>query len=171
MEKGYIHIYTGNGKGKTTAALGLAIRALGRNKRVCIIQFLKYSKDYGEYLFLSPRITFLYFGLPHFVYPNDLKKEDIEIALSGIEKSKEIIFSNLYDLIILDEILILVLFKMIDEEEVLNLMKNKPEEVELVLTGRGATKRIIENADLVTEMREVKHYYQKGVKAREGIEF
>lgn len=171
MEKGYIQVYTGDGKGKTTAALGLAIRALGKGKKVAIVQFLKKSESYGEYLFLSEKITFLQFGFPYFIDPKNLKTGEIDLVKKGIEKSKEIIFSGLYDLVILDEILVTVLFKMVDESVIVEIMKNKPSDVELVLTGRGATKKIIENADLVTEMKEIKHYFKKGVNAREGIEF
>lgn len=171
MEKGYIQVYTGDGKGKTTAALGLAIRALGKGKRVAIIQFLKKNDSYGEYIFLSRKTTFLQFGFPYFIDPKNIKKEEIETINNGVEKTKEIIFSGLYDIIILDEILVTVLFKMVDESVILDIMKNKPDDIELILTGRGATKKIIENADLVTEMKEVKHYFKKGVNAREGIEF
>uniref|UniRef100_A0A7C3J638 Cob(I)yrinic acid a,c-diamide adenosyltransferase n=1 Tax=candidate division WOR-3 bacterium TaxID=2052148 RepID=A0A7C3J638_UNCW3 len=171
MEKGYIQVYTGDGKGKTTAALGLAIRALGKGKKVAIIQFLKKSDNYGEYLFLSPKITFLQFGFPHFIDPKNIKEEEKDLVNKGIEKSREIIFSGLYDIVILDEILVTVLFKMIDDKTIVEIMKNKPNDVELILTGRGATKSIIENADLVTEMKEIKHYFKKGVEAREGIEF
>lgn len=171
MEKGYIQVYTGDGKGKTTAALGLAARALGRGLKVAIIQFMKKGEDYGEYAFLSSHLTMLQFGSGRFVDPDNPSDEDISLAENGFEKAAELIFSGVYDVVILDEIITAAHFGLINEEKLMKLMKGKPENVELVLTGRGAGKRLIEEADLVTEMKEIKHYYKKNVIARKGIEF
>jgi len=171
MDKGYIQIYTGEGKGKTTAAIGLAVRAIGGGKKVAIIQFMKKGEYYGEFVFMSKYTTMLQFGREGFVDIDSPPKEDIDLASSGLKEAEQMIFSGMYDIIILDEIVTAVEYGLLSEEQILGLMKNKPEEVELVLTGRGATKKMIESADLVTEMKETKHYYKKNVQAREGIEF
>lgn len=167
----YIHVYTGNGKGKTTAAFGLAMRAAGRGKKVCIIQFMKPEKGYGEQV--SARklgIEVHAFGSNRFVNKNNPAREDIERAKKALNFAKEKLREN-YDLIILDEINVALDFNLISLEDVLSLISMLPERTELVLTGRYAKEEIIERADLVTEMREVKHYYRKGVMAREGIEY
>ncbi|MCD6276023.1 MAG: cob(I)yrinic acid a,c-diamide adenosyltransferase [Thermoplasmata archaeon] len=167
----YIHVYTGNGKGKTTAAFGLAMRAAGRGKKVCIIQFMKPDKGYGEQV--SARklgIEVHAFGSNRFVNKNNPAREDIERAKKALNFAKEKLREN-YDLIILDEINVALDFNLISLEDVLSLISMLPERTELVLTGRYAKEEIIERADLVTEMREVKHYYRKGVMAREGIEY
>jgi len=167
----YIHVYTGNGKGKTTAAFGLAMRAAGRGKKVCIIQFMKPDKGYGEQV--SARklgIEVHAFGSNRFVNKNNPAREDIERAKKALNFAREKLREN-YDLIILDEINVALDFNLISLEDVLSLISMLPERTELVLTGRYAKEEIIERADLVTEMREVKHYYRKGVMAREGIEY
>ena len=169
--RGFVHIYTGDGKGKSTAAFGLAVRALGHGRHVAIIQFLKKDKNYGEYKILSTLATMLQFGTGSFVDMKNPSPQEISSAKSGLDKSREIIFSGLYEIVILDEITVAMNLNLISEEDVIGLMTDKPNDVELILTGRGATKKMIETADLVTEMKEVKHYFKKGVKAREGIEF
>jgi len=171
MDKGYIQIYTGEGKGKTTAAIGLAVRAIGSGKKVAIIQFMKKGEHYGEFVFMTKHATMLQFGREGFVDIDSPPEEDIDLANVGIKEAGKMIFSGMYDIIILDEIVTAVEFGLLSEGQILDLMKNKPEEIELVLTGRGATKKMIEEADLVTEMKEIKHYYKKNVQAREGIEF
>ena len=169
--KGYIHVYTGNGKGKTTAAIGLAIRAIGANLNVFFGQFIK-TKQYSEHNILEkylPNITVETFGRGCFIYgtPEDI---DIQLANKGLKRIEEIMTMNKYDLIVLDEINVAVYYKLIDKNILLNLLQKKPTNVELILTGRYASKEIIEIADLVTEMTEIKHYYSNGVLAREGIE-
>ncbi len=171
MKKGMIQVYTGDGKGKTTAAFGLAIRAKGRGFKVAIVQFMK-GIEYGEVI--SARklgIDIYQFGSSEFVDPKKPRDIDFELARKGLKKAKELIFSKNYDLIILDEINVAISFGLIDKDNVIDILKNKPENVEIVLTGRYAPKELIEIADLVTEMREVKHYFQRGIMAREGIEY
>jgi len=171
MNRGYNQIYTGNGKGKSTAAFGLAVRALGHDRNLCIIQFLKKDSEYGEFKMLSKVTEIMQFGTGKFVDFENPSNEDISCATEGFSKAKEAVFSKKYDMVILDEIAVAVSLNLITEEEVVDLMKNKPSEVELILTGRGATQKMIETADLVTEMKEVKHYFKKNVTAREGIEY
>ena len=172
LDRGCIQVYTGNGKGKTTAALGLAIRALGRGLRVCFFQFIKGGGPYGEQLLsgrLGPDFTLVQTGRPGWVNTKDIT-EDRRLAQAALQQAREALVSGVYDLFICDEINGAVGFGLIDLEQVLELMRVKPEKVELVLTGRNADEKVIEAADLVTEMRELKHYYQAGVPARVGIE-
>jgi len=170
MEKGYIQVYTGNGKGKTTAALGLSVRAVCAGKKVFFAQFvkgMKYSElDVVKYL---PRITIKQFGRNCFIY-NQPTAEDIEAAKIGLRECEEILSSGEYDLVVLDEINIALYYKLFPLERVLAMLDNRHEKTEVVLTGRYAPQELIDKADLVTEMREIKHYYTKGVPAREGIE-
>ncbi len=171
--RGYIQVYTGSGKGKTTAALGLAFRAAGHKQRIYIGQFLK-GQMYGELLSakqLSPYITINQFGRKGFIHvTKDPDKEDIQKAKRGLKKCLDAMLSLKYKIIILDEINVAVYFNLLTEKEVLEFLSQKPEEVEVILTGRYAPATFIKRADLVTEMKEKKHYYKKGVKAREGIE-
>ncbi len=169
--QGYVQIYTGNGKGKTTAAIGLAVRAAGANLKVFIGQFVK-GMHYSELDSLKrfdDLITIKQFGRDCFIY-NDPTEEDIKRAQDGLTEVREIIFSGKYDLVILDEINIALYYALFSVEDVLDIVKNKPSDVELLLTGRYAPKELIDAADLVTEMKEIKHYYQQGVLARPGIE-
>ncbi|GAB6888551.1 cob(I)yrinic acid a,c-diamide adenosyltransferase [Desulfothermus okinawensis JCM 13304] len=169
--KGYVQVYTGNGKGKTTAAIGLAVRAAGANLKVFIGQFVK-GMHYSELDSLKrfdDLITIKQFGRSCFIY-NDPTEEDIRRAREGLAEAKEIINSGKYNVVILDEIHIALYYKLFSVDEVVDIIKNKPEDVELILTGRYAPQQIIDLADLVTEMREIKHYYEKGVMARDGIE-
>ena len=167
----YIHVYTGDGKGKTTAAFGLAMRAKGRGKKVCIIQFMKPDKGYGEQISARKLGIEVYpFGGDKFVNKKNPSEEDIKRAGKALDFARKKIKEG-YDLIILDEINVAVDFNLISEKDVLEIMNTLPEKTELVLTGRYARESIIEKADLVTEMKEIKHYYRKGVMAREGIEY
>ena len=171
--KGYVQIYTGNGKGKTTAALGLAIRAAGHGWKTYIGQFLK-GQDYGELEGIKPfsgQITIEQFGRKGFYHvTKDPDQEDIQRAKKGLEKCRKAMLSSVYRLIVLDEINVAVYFNLLTEEDVLKLIAKKPKNIELILTGRYAPPSFIEKADLVTEMKEVKHYYKQGVQARQGIE-
>lgn len=173
LVKGYIHCYTGNGKGKTTAAIGQAIRAAGAGLKTYIIQFMK-DYPYNEIFSLKPLepwITIEQVGNDDFVikqkYPS---KKDIATAKKGLEKAKKTMLSNKYDIIILDEIFVAIYFKLLDKKELLEFISSKPENIELILTGRYCPQEIIEIADLVTDMQEIKHYYNSGVLARQGIE-
>ena len=171
--RGYIQVYTGSGKGKTTAALGLALRAAGHKQRVYIGQFLK-GQMYGELLsakLLSPYITIEQFGRKGFIHvTKDPDNEDIQKAKRGLKKCLEAMLSLKYRIIVLDEINVAVYFNLLKEKEILEFLDQKPEGVEIILTGRYAPAVFLKRADLVTEMKEKKHYYKKGVKAREGIE-
>jgi len=168
---GFIHVYTGDGKGKTTAALGLALRAAGAGWPVFFGQFAKCG-EFSEMAALerfADRVTVRQFGAEYFI--EDLPEEaDVDRAASGLCELREAIFSGDYRLVVLDEINCAVGLGLLPLVDVLSLMDEKPEDVELVLTGRWARDEVIDRADLVTEMREVKHYYQEGVVARTGIE-
>jgi cob(I)alamin adenosyltransferase len=169
--KGYIQVYTGNGKGKTTAAFGQALRAQGAGLKVFIGQFVK-GKTYNENEAISKylkNITVKQYGLGCFIVDAPTDK-DMMAAQKGLVEIKKVIHSGKYDMVIMDEVNIALYYKLFDIDEIVELMKSKPDQVELILTGRYAPDEIIEMADLVTEMKEVKHYYQKGIQARKGIE-
>ena len=172
MIKGLIQVYTGDGKGKTTAALGLALRAAGRNMEVLIVQFMK-KWDYGELhsVKLIPNITLETFGTKEFIYKGKAKKIDYEEAEKAFSFGVKGMKSGNYDIVIFDELNMALYYELLDLKEVVEKLKGKPDNVEVVITGRKAPEEIIEIADLVTEMREVKHPYQKGVEARKGIEY
>ena len=170
---GLIQVYTGNGKGKTTAALGLALRAAGHRFKVLIIQFLKGGICYGELKSarkLSPYLTILPMGRECFVNKKCPHPTDQRWARKGWTLAQEAVQSQRYQLVILDEINVAVEYGMVPVKELLALMKSKPQNVELVLTGRWARPEVLRRADLVTEMKEKKHYYKKGVDSRVGIE-
>ena len=173
LEKGLVQVYTGNGKGKSSAAFGLALRAIGRGLKVYIIQFIKGGFDYGELYLVDklPNLTLKAFGRGKFVTTKPPEKEDIKLAEEAFQLAKEVVESGEYDIVILDEINVALNLKLISLENVLELIKRKPKHVELVLTGRYAPSQIIENADLVTEMKEVKHPFTRGYEARKGIEY
>lgn len=173
LEKGLVQVYTGDGKGKTSAAFGLALRAIGRGLKVYIIQFIKGGFDYGELYMVDklPNLELKAFGRGRFVMEKPPGKEDIKLAQEAFQLVEEVVKSGKYDIVILDEINVALNLKLINLEEVLKLIKNKPKHVELVLTGRCAPDEIIEAADLVTEMKEVKHPFNKGFQARKGIEY
>ncbi|MCD6450608.1 MAG: cob(I)yrinic acid a,c-diamide adenosyltransferase [Thermotogaceae bacterium] len=168
MKKGYIQVYTGNGKGKSTAAFGLAMRAAGTGFKVIIIQFLK-GQEYSEHAsFKKLGIDYELYGTKEFII-GEPSEEIKELARKGIKRALKA-FEEGYDVVILDEVNVSVHMKVLSVGEVMEVIKAKPEGVELVLTGRYAPEEFIEIADLVTEMKEIKHYYQKGVQARRGIE-
>lgn len=171
QQKGFIHLYTGNGKGKTTAAIGQAIRASGAGMKIYMAQFVK-GMHYSELktLALIPQIKIRQYGLECFII-NKPGPKDFEYAQKGFQESSEIIKNNEFDQDILDEICIALYYKLIDLNLLLELLENKPEKLEIIMTGRYAPQELIEIANLVTEMKEIKHYYQKGTKARKGIEF
>ncbi len=165
-----LQIYTGNGKGKTTAAFGLAFRAHGRGKKVAIIQFVKPNES-GEFkVAKSLGILIAHYGYPGFII-KEPRTQDYEQAKIAWERAKEIIQSEKYDIVILDELNIAFFYKLLNVHDVIDFIKNYKEKMEIVVTGRYAPQEIIDLADLVTEMKEIKHYYVKGVNAREGIEF
>jgi cob(I)alamin adenosyltransferase len=167
----YVHVYTGDGKGKTTAAMGLALRAAGAGLKVYFGQFMK-KFDYSEILALkrfSDQITVVQFGTGHYVIGNPAP-EDVEAARLGLEHIEAALHSGQYNMVIADEANVAVSCNLLKEEDVMALIRGKPASVELVLTGRRATANIIAAADLVTEMKAVKHYYTNGVTARKGIE-
>jgi cob(I)alamin adenosyltransferase len=169
--KGYIQVYTGNGKGKTTAALGLAIRATGAGLKVFIAQFIKMG-EYSEIKALNrfeDLIKVEQFGSGRFIKGKP-SASDIEAARKGVEKVKAAFTSGQYNVVIMEEANVAAGLGLLSVDDILKIMDEKPKDVELVITGRGADSRIIEKADLVTEMKEIKHYFQKGVKARIGIE-
>ncbi|KAA0258978.1 cob(I)yrinic acid a,c-diamide adenosyltransferase [Deferribacter autotrophicus] len=170
LDRGFIQVYTGNGKGKTTAAIGLSIRAAGAGLRVFFAQFLK-TAEYNEHNILRQieNIEVKTYGRGCLIRgkPEEI---DYRLASAGFNEVKRIIESAQYDLVVLDEINVVVYYGLIETELVLSLIRNKPENVELVLTGRYAPKEFIDNADLVTEFKEVKHYFHQGILAREGIE-
>jgi cob(I)alamin adenosyltransferase len=173
MNKGIIQVYSGNGKGKTTAAVGQAIRAVSAGVRVLFIFFNKNSSSIsGEYMVMKNAgiiVRFFAERYPSF-FPETTHKEMRQETLNGLEYVSKCFKENIFDLIVMDEILISVRDGFISEDELLELMKSKPENIELILTGRGITEKIKDNSDLVTDNRDVKHPYQKGVKWRQGIE-
>ncbi|NJE85335.1 cob(I)yrinic acid a,c-diamide adenosyltransferase [Thermococcus sp. CX2] len=168
---GLVHIYTGNGKGKTTAAFGLAVRMLGSGGRVIILQFMKAPGVYGEQKKIAECGAVIEsFGLPKFVHGKP-EPDDIEAAKKALQRAKEVISSGEWDLVILDELCVALGFGMLDVEEVRELIKSKAPHTELVLTGRYCPEELFELADYVTEMREIKHPYQEGILARRGVEY
>ncbi len=173
LGKGYVQVYTGNCKGKTTAALGLAFRAMGRGLKTYIGQFMKgqYYSELESAKMVQPYITIEQYGKNALIHvENPPQEEDVRMAQEGLARAKEAMFSGKYDIIIFDEINTAHYFHLISVEEMLEIVAHKPDGVEVIFTGRYAPPEVIDAADLVTEMVEIKHYYQKGVKAREGIE-
>lgn len=173
LEKGLIQVYTGNGKGKTSAAFGLALRAVGNGLKVFVIQLIKGGFDYGELQVVKflPNLELRAFGRGKFITQTPPDKEDVRLAREGFELAKKMIESGDFDVVILDEINVAMHLKLIKVDEVLDLIRNKPKHVELVLTGRNAPAEIVEIADLVTEMKEIKHPYALGAQPRKGIEY
>ena len=171
LRRGFVQVYTGSGKGKTTAALGLALRALGQGLRVYMIQFLKKGFKYGEISALKhfPNFKFVQFGRGAYLKKPTAK--DVELAGKALEHTGEVMRSGKYDIVILDEVNMAMSLKLIRVDEVVSLIESKPAKVELILTGRGAPPEIIEKADLVTKMVEVKHPISHGVLARRGVEY
>jgi cob(I)alamin adenosyltransferase len=171
IDKGYIHVYTGNGKGKTTAALGLAVRAAGYGMKTYIGQFMK-GQHYGELTALRdhPCITIEQYGDVECVHREEITQKHVDQARQGLKRAQEILLSDQYDIIILDEVNVAVWFDLISTRQVLELLDKRPKHVEIILTGRRAPKALVEIADVVSEIKEVKHYYHRGITARTGIE-
>lgn len=171
--KGYVQVYTGNCKGKTTAALGLAFRAMGRGLKTYVGQFMK-GQEYSELRaaeMCQPYITIEQYGKDTFIHvKNPPEAEDVQMAREGLARAKNAMLSGKYDIIVFDEINTAHFFRLITTEEMLEVIRSKPDGVEVIFTGRYAPKEVVDAADLVTEMTEVKHYYEKGVPARDGIE-
>jgi len=172
MKQSCIQVYTGNGKGKTTAAIGLAIRAAGHGLHVCIIQFMK-GKPYGEHAILNTikQIEVHPVGTEDCIRKEDVTQKHIDAAQAGFNLAKEKMASKKYDVIILDEINVSLWFNLLKLTDVLNLLDAKPAGTELVLTGRYAPEEIIKKADMVTSMEAMKHPYDKGIEVRKGIEY
>jgi len=173
LKQGLIQVYTGSGKGKTTAALGLALRAAGHDLQVYIVQFMKGWPHYGELVSVQylPSVTLRQFGRPDFVNREHPNPEDIRLAHEALEHAEQIVASGDYDLVILDEVNVALDYGLVGLDDLLSLLEAKPEHVELVLTGRGAHPEIVKRADLVTEMLAIKHPYDAGVPGRKGIEY
>lgn len=171
--RGLTIVITGNGKGKTTAAFGQALRAIGQGYNVFVLQFMK-GRKYGEFIAAEkylPRLTIRMSGLDSFVMRDNPAAIDLELAQKGLETARKAIMSNKYDMVILDEINVALDFKLIKLKEVIELIKNKPTALDLILTGRYAPKELIKLADTVSEIQEVKHHYNAGIKDRAGIEY
>lgn len=171
--KGLVQVFTGNGKGKTTAALGTILRAAGHGLRALIVFFMKGDYSYGEYSTLAklPNVDITSFGSRRLTDPTNIRPEEIEQARLALKAAREAVLSGNYDLVVLDEVNVALGFNLIELDEVIRLIKDKPPQVELILTGRYADNKLIEMADLVTEMVKVKHPFDKGIKARKGIEY
>jgi len=171
--KGLIQIFTGDGKGKTTAALGAVIRAIGSGLRAYVVYFMKGDYPYGERKILSqlPNVNVATFGSLEFVDPTNIKPEEKEQAQLAIAAAREVMLSGNYDLVVLDEVNLAVAWKLVELDEVIKLINDKPPNVELILTGRRANARLVQMADLVTECMNIKHPYDKGITARKGIEY
>jgi cob(I)alamin adenosyltransferase len=171
--KGLVQVFTGDGKGKTTAALGTVVRALGQGRRVFIVFFMKGDYPYGERRILAqlPNVDLVSFGSLDFVDPAGARPQDKEQARQALAAAREAVLGDSYDLAVLDEINVAVAFGLIPLEEVLKLIKDKPPGLELILTGRKAHPELVKVADLVTECLKIKHPYDKGIGARRGIEY
>jgi cob(I)alamin adenosyltransferase len=171
--RGLVIVITGKGKGKTTSAFGQALRAIGQGYKVFIVQFMK-GRAYGEFVAAEkylPHLTIHRSGLDSFVMRENPAPVDIELAMQGFVLAKKAADSGKYNMIILDEINVAVDFKLIPLQDVIDLIKNKPPALDLILTGRYAAKEIIKLADTVSEVKEIKHHYQAGIKDRAGIEY
>jgi cob(I)alamin adenosyltransferase len=172
-DRGLVMVITGNGKGKTTAAFGQALRAIGQNYNVFVLQFMK-GRKYGEIIAAEkylPRLTIRMSGLDSFVMRDNPAAIDIELAKKGLDTARKAIMSGKYDMVVLDEINVALDFKLISLKEVIDLIKNKPPAVNLILTGRYAPEGIIKLADTVSDVKEIKHHYAAGIKDRAGIEY
>ena len=171
--KGLIQIFTGNGKGKTTAALGTILRAAGHGFRIFIVFFMKGDYAYGEYNTLArlPNVEVSSFGFRKLTDPNNVKPEEKEQGKLALAAARDAVLGGNYDLVVLDEVNVALSYNLIEEVDVIRLLEDKPADVELILTGRHADNRLVEMADLVTEMVKVKHPFDRGIKARKGIEY
>jgi len=172
-DRGLVYIFTGDGKGKTSAALGTVLRALGHGLKVYIVYFMKGDYPYGERRILSqlPNVDFISFGSREFINPANIKPEEMEQAKKALAAAREAVLSDKYDLVVLDEVNIAVAWKMLEVAEVVKLINDKPQNLELILTGRQADTELVKLADLVTECLKIKHPFDKGVLARKGIDW
>ncbi len=170
---GLVQVYTGAGKGKTTAALGLALRAWGRGLKVCIVQFMKHGEDYGEIRAIRALkgIDLFQFGTGALVFEGGVTAEDKRLGSEGLSKARDAMSSGVYDLVVLDEVNVAAYYGVVATSDVMEAVRARGKEVEVVLTGRNAPREFVEEADLVTEMVMRKHPYEKGLEAREGIEY
>jgi len=172
LEHGYVQVYTGDGKGKTTASLGLVLRALGQGLRPAVLQFMKGDPTWGEVVTLKRlEVPVVQCGLGHWVHVGKVSAADKAAAAEGLARGRALVESGEYDLVVLDELCTALYFELLELDDVLAMLAARPPAVELVLTGRRAPERLIAAADLVTEMRPLKHYYDAGVHARPGIEY
>lgn len=171
--QGLVQVFTGDGKGKTTAALGTVLRAVGHGLRVFVVVFMKGDFPYGEYRALSllPGVTVACFGFESFCDPQNVREEEREEARKALAAGREALLSGHYDVVVLDEVNVAAAWRLVEPQEMASLIRERPREVELILTGRYADASFLELADLVTDMKAVKHPYQKGVKARRGIDY
>jgi cob(I)alamin adenosyltransferase len=172
LGEGYVQVYTGDGKGKTTASLGLVLRAVGKGLRPIVLQFMKADPSWGEIVALERLgVPVRQCGLDHWVIKGEATDEDLAAAKAGFDQARGLVMSADYDLVVLDELVTALFFELVPLDAVLALVEGKPAAVELVMTGRHAPDELVAAADLVTEMRPLKHYYDAGVPARSGIEF
>ena len=173
FKRGLVQIFTGDGKGKTSAALGIVLRALGHGLRVCIVVFMKGKHSYGEWDVLAQisNVSVARFGSGAFTDPANIRSEEIEQAKEALTCAREAMLSRSYDIIVLDEVNLAVAWKLVELDEVIKLISDKPQNVELILTGRQADTKLVQMADLVTEMLKIKHPYDTGIKARKGAEY
>ena len=173
FKKGLVQIFTGEGKGKTSAALGAVLRALGQGLRVCVVVFMKGDYPYGEWVSLSklPDVEIARFGFRNFTDPGNVKPEEIEQAKQALAFAREATLGGNYDLVVLDEVNVAVAWKLVELGELLRLIRDRPPGVELILTGRYADVELVKLADLVTECLKIKHPYDKGILARKGIDY
>jgi cob(I)alamin adenosyltransferase len=171
--KGMVQVFTGDGKGKTTAALGTIMRAVGHDLRVSVVFFMKGDYPYGERRILAglPGVTIRSFGGEDFVFPQKVNAEQKAQAVQALAAARADMLSGNFDLVVLDEVNVAAAFKLVPVDDVLQLLKDKPEKVDLILTGRKADSRVVQAADLVTEMIKIKHPYDQGLPARPGFDF
>ncbi len=170
--EGFVQVYTGDGKGKTTAALGLVLRALGQGLKPIFLQFMKADPGWGEIVMLGKLgVPVVQCGLDHWVFKGEASEADLAAAAAGLERARALVQGGEYDLVVLDELATALFFELLPIDAVLDLLAARSAGVELVITGRRAPEELIAAADLVTEMRPLKHYYDAGVQARRGIEF
>jgi cob(I)alamin adenosyltransferase len=172
-QKGLVQVFTGNGKGKTTAAVGTIVRAAGHGLKVCLISFMKGTYTYGEYKTLSqiPNVEIEQFGLRKFTDPAKIKSAEKEQAKAALVAARKAVAGGDYDLVVMDEVNVAVCYNLVGLDKIITLIKDKPLHVELILTGRYADPKLLEIADLVTEMVKIKHPFDEGIQARKGIEY
>ncbi len=172
LARGFVQVYTGDGKGKTTAALGLVLRALGHGLRPVVVQFMKADPTWGEIVMLRRlEVEVVQAGLDHWVRKGEATAEDLAAAAAGFAEARGLVMSEDYDVVVLDELVTALYFELVPLGDVLRLVRDKPAAVELVITGRRAPEELVAAADLVTEMKPLRHYFDDGVQGRKGIEY